>query len=262
MVSLVLNTKLWLTPEIYPLGKDVCEDKVDPSNSQSPQLLFNYHTSSEMIKATVGGVPTCNYRTYGVPTIRSDLPAPRIRRVSDHTVCPPQICARTLLSQLIHSCPSMILHVYMHNFLLFSLSAPSFHTTFCPLRTMVMNQMPMVWCTHPSTPIEAFMRKTSSSLVLLDRSKRYLKVLVWSWHQKSSKSCGRKQQRGIQGDRLVIPHWGITQKVVSKAVHSVASLVVQASPNFEMCKHKQCLFICLQKLHTKQQIYIIILHII
>lgn len=52
-----------------------------------------------MIKATVGGVPSHNYRTYGVPTIRSDLPAPRIRRVSDHTVCPLQIYARILLSQ-------------------------------------------------------------------------------------------------------------------------------------------------------------------
>ena len=62
------------------------------SNAGSPQLthkcMSNYHTSSDMIKAIVGGVSTHNYRAYGVPTIRSDLPAPRIRRVSDHTVSP------------------------------------------------------------------------------------------------------------------------------------------------------------------------------
>ncbi len=54
--------------------------------SPSPVLMSNYRTSSQTIKATVGGVPTHSYRSYGVPTIRSDLPAPCIRRVSDHTV--------------------------------------------------------------------------------------------------------------------------------------------------------------------------------
>ena len=68
----------------FTTGNEVGDEKV--SILKSPQLMSNYHTSSEMIKATVGGVPTLNYRTYGVPTIRSDLPAPRIRRVADHTV--------------------------------------------------------------------------------------------------------------------------------------------------------------------------------
>ena len=58
----------------------------EPEREDVPKLMSNYHTSSEMIKATVGGVPSHNYRPYGVPTIRSDLPAPRIRRVADHTV--------------------------------------------------------------------------------------------------------------------------------------------------------------------------------
>ena len=58
----------------------------DTQEAPSPKLMSNYRTSSEMIKATVGRTPTLNYRTYGVPTIRSDLPAPRIKRVSDHTV--------------------------------------------------------------------------------------------------------------------------------------------------------------------------------
>jgi hypothetical protein len=37
------------------------------------------------VSAVVGGVDTRRYRTYGVPTIRSDIPAPRLRRVSDRT---------------------------------------------------------------------------------------------------------------------------------------------------------------------------------
>lgn len=48
--------------------------------------MSNYRTSSQMIKATIGGVPTHTYRAYGVPTIRSDLPAPCIKRVGDRTV--------------------------------------------------------------------------------------------------------------------------------------------------------------------------------
>ena len=68
-----------------PRSPDHCPAAADKSLS-SPLLSSNYRTSSQMIKATVGRVPTHNYRMYGVPTIRSDLPAPRIRRVGDSTV--------------------------------------------------------------------------------------------------------------------------------------------------------------------------------
>ena len=43
----------------------------------------NYVTSSQAYRATVGELPTNGYRVYGVPTIRTDLPAPRLKRVSD-----------------------------------------------------------------------------------------------------------------------------------------------------------------------------------
>ncbi|KAI4547677.1 hypothetical protein MG293_000007, partial [Ovis ammon polii] len=43
----------------------------------------HYKTTSSEISAVVGAVPSTCYPTYGVPTIRSDLPAPLIRRVSD-----------------------------------------------------------------------------------------------------------------------------------------------------------------------------------
>lgn len=42
-------------------------------------------TSSKAINATVGGIPTIGYHTFGVPTVRADLPAPIVKRVSDYT---------------------------------------------------------------------------------------------------------------------------------------------------------------------------------
>ncbi|XP_006635882.2 EF-hand domain-containing family member B [Lepisosteus oculatus] len=45
----------------------------------------NYTTSSSMVNAVVGGLSTVGYRVYGVPAVRTDLAAPRIKRVSDRT---------------------------------------------------------------------------------------------------------------------------------------------------------------------------------
>ncbi|EHB03849.1 EF-hand domain-containing family member B [Heterocephalus glaber] len=44
-----------------------------------------YKTSSSEINAVVGAIPSICYPICGVPTIRSDIPAPRIRRISDRT---------------------------------------------------------------------------------------------------------------------------------------------------------------------------------
>ena len=47
----------------------------------------HYRTSSQMISSVVGALPASkDHHTYGVPTIRCDRPAPRIRRVGDSTV--------------------------------------------------------------------------------------------------------------------------------------------------------------------------------
>ncbi|XP_067907555.1 EF-hand domain-containing family member B [Heterodontus francisci] len=45
----------------------------------------HYRTTSSLINGVVGSYSPDDYRTYGVPTIRTDLPAPRFRRVSDMT---------------------------------------------------------------------------------------------------------------------------------------------------------------------------------
>uniref|UniRef100_A0A8C9F9G4 EFHB C-terminal EF-hand domain-containing protein n=1 Tax=Pavo cristatus TaxID=9049 RepID=A0A8C9F9G4_PAVCR len=48
-------------------------------------VFADYQTTSSQYNAVVGGLPTNNYPVCGVPTIRSDIPAPRIRRISDRT---------------------------------------------------------------------------------------------------------------------------------------------------------------------------------
>ncbi|XP_042759420.1 EF-hand domain-containing family member B isoform X1 [Panthera leo] len=51
----------------------------------SDKVSNHYKTTSSEINAVVGAVPSLCYPIYGVPTIRSDIPAPRIRRISDRT---------------------------------------------------------------------------------------------------------------------------------------------------------------------------------
>ncbi|XP_012660236.1 EF-hand domain-containing family member B [Otolemur garnettii] len=51
----------------------------------SDNVSNHYKTSSSEINAVVGAIPSPYYPTYGVPTIRSDIPVPRIRRISDRT---------------------------------------------------------------------------------------------------------------------------------------------------------------------------------
>lgn len=52
---------------------------------QIDKTIADHHTSASMIHAVAGpcGIDTRSFRTYGVPTVRSDLPPPLIRRVHD-----------------------------------------------------------------------------------------------------------------------------------------------------------------------------------
>ncbi|XP_013406172.1 EF-hand domain-containing family member B-like [Lingula anatina] len=50
---------------------------------QIDDAITQQKTSSSVISAVVGGLSTKDYRSYGVPTIRSDIPVPRIRRIDD-----------------------------------------------------------------------------------------------------------------------------------------------------------------------------------
>uniref|UniRef100_A0A5F9D758 EF-hand domain family member B n=1 Tax=Oryctolagus cuniculus TaxID=9986 RepID=A0A5F9D758_RABIT len=51
----------------------------------SDRVSKHYTTTSSEISAVVGAVPSVCYPICGIPTIRSDIPAPRIRRISDRT---------------------------------------------------------------------------------------------------------------------------------------------------------------------------------
>ncbi|NXH77605.1 EFHB protein, partial [Hydrobates tethys] len=55
------------------------------TRSAADHVFANYRTTSSQYNAVVGGLPTTCYPVCGVPTIRSDIPAPRIRRISDRT---------------------------------------------------------------------------------------------------------------------------------------------------------------------------------
>ncbi|NWW82174.1 EFHB protein, partial [Climacteris rufus] len=56
-----------------------------PLPGSTDRVYANYQTTSSQYNAVVGGIPTSCYPLCGVPTIRSDLPVPRIRRLSDTT---------------------------------------------------------------------------------------------------------------------------------------------------------------------------------
>ncbi|NXA76216.1 EFHB protein, partial [Thryothorus ludovicianus] len=56
-----------------------------PLTRSTDRVYTNYQTTSSQYNAVVGGIPTSCYPLRGVPTIRSDIPAPRIRRLADTT---------------------------------------------------------------------------------------------------------------------------------------------------------------------------------
>lgn len=73
---------------ITPLNSQPLADRPDTTsrlNKQIDHAVGDHRTSTSMISAIIGGVDTSRFRCYGVPTIRTDLPAPRIRRIDDRT---------------------------------------------------------------------------------------------------------------------------------------------------------------------------------
>ncbi|XP_050173788.1 EF-hand domain-containing family member B [Myiozetetes cayanensis] len=56
-----------------------------PPTKPTERVFSSYQTTSSQYNAVVGGLPLSCYPMCGIPTIRSDIPAPRIRRLSDTT---------------------------------------------------------------------------------------------------------------------------------------------------------------------------------
>lgn len=71
--------------------------------TQIDKSLQDQITSSSSINATVGGLNTKSWPSFGVPTVRSDIPAPSIRRVSDRTNYGDELDAHGLLSPSIYT---------------------------------------------------------------------------------------------------------------------------------------------------------------
>ncbi|XP_028905851.1 EF-hand domain-containing family member B isoform X2 [Ornithorhynchus anatinus] len=73
-----------LKPEDIILKESGGSKKTPKALSKSTDRVYsNYRTSSSQINAIVGGFPSTCYPVYGIPTVRSDIPAPRIRSISD-----------------------------------------------------------------------------------------------------------------------------------------------------------------------------------
>ncbi|XP_075067366.1 EF-hand domain-containing family member B [Mixophyes fleayi] len=58
-------------------------EKTPKTLSKGNEAPDFYQTSSSRIKAVVGGLSSLDYRTYGIPTVRTDIAPPRFQRVSD-----------------------------------------------------------------------------------------------------------------------------------------------------------------------------------
>uniref|UniRef100_A0A673LRZ6 EF-hand domain family, member B n=1 Tax=Sinocyclocheilus rhinocerous TaxID=307959 RepID=A0A673LRZ6_9TELE len=77
--------------------------KTPKTLSRPRTVQNNFFTSSSLINAVVGGLFPADDHTYGVPTVRADLPAPRIKRVSDMTNYGDEATAHNLLHPTLHS---------------------------------------------------------------------------------------------------------------------------------------------------------------
>ncbi|XP_014662076.1 PREDICTED: EF-hand domain-containing family member B-like [Priapulus caudatus] len=58
-------------------------ERIPTLQKQIDKAIEDYRTSSSDIAAVAGAVDTSGYRKYGVPTIRSDLPVPNAKKISD-----------------------------------------------------------------------------------------------------------------------------------------------------------------------------------
>merc|ERR1712168_1297403 len=77
---------------------DELEEIDNATITQIDKSLDGQITSSSSINATVGKTQTEQWPSFGVPTVRSDIPAPNIRRVSDRTNYGDELDAHGLLS--------------------------------------------------------------------------------------------------------------------------------------------------------------------
>ncbi|XP_028402808.1 EF-hand domain-containing family member B-like [Dendronephthya gigantea] len=84
--ELEYNQKAWPKAQEKNKTEDGVElPDIHKTTRQIDKAVGGWKTSSSTINATVGRHNTQDWKSFGVPTIRSDLAAPRIRRISDRT---------------------------------------------------------------------------------------------------------------------------------------------------------------------------------
>lgn len=69
--------------DMMPSGLPDTQLTIPTLQKQIDKAIEDYRTSSSDINAVAGAVSTSGYRTYGVPTIRSDLPVPEVKKISE-----------------------------------------------------------------------------------------------------------------------------------------------------------------------------------
>ncbi|KAM8967084.1 EF-hand domain-containing family member B [Pelodytes ibericus] len=95
-------TQVLLKPaDIVFKEKGGCEKTPKTLSKAGHPTHDHFRTSSSKINAIVGGPSSASYRTCGIPTVRTDLAAPRIRRIGDRTNYGDESDAKGLL------CPSV-----------------------------------------------------------------------------------------------------------------------------------------------------------
>ncbi|XP_030061886.1 EF-hand domain-containing family member B [Microcaecilia unicolor] len=77
------DTRVVNTLDVKEQEQDNSEETPKSLTKPSDQVLNDYHTTSAMINGVVGGFPTTYYKVGGVPSVRTDIPVPRVRRFTD-----------------------------------------------------------------------------------------------------------------------------------------------------------------------------------
>ncbi|NXQ94751.1 EFHB protein, partial [Sagittarius serpentarius] len=98
-----INNEPLLKQEGLVLKEPGSSEKIPKPLTRSTDQFANYQTTSSQYNAVVGGLPTTCHPVCGVPTIRSDIPAPRIRRLSDRTNYGDEANAYALLFPSVYS---------------------------------------------------------------------------------------------------------------------------------------------------------------
>ncbi|XP_039204793.1 EF-hand domain-containing family member B isoform X1 [Crotalus tigris] len=89
--------------DIVPMEPGSLEKTSRTLSRPTDRVFFDYRTTSSQYNAVVGGIPSSFYPLYGIPTIRSDIPAPRFRRISDTTNYGDQATMHALLYPSVYS---------------------------------------------------------------------------------------------------------------------------------------------------------------